>query len=147
MEIIVDTREQLPLWTRYKRQCLPVGDYTTTLLQNSFVIERKSPQDLYGSIIQGHVRFMNELIRAKIMGIKIVVYVECTKKIFIEKKFAGGIRRSCPGKTLEKIINTIQQRKELEIVWCSSRNSLKDKVKKRLQEEESKYKLYERNKQ
>lgn len=139
MNIIVDSREQLPLWivgNKVLRKKLLVGDYTTDILENSFCIERKSGQDLYGSILQGHVRFRKELVRASINNIKLVIFVECSKKDFSLKKFAGGERRKCPGETLIKIITTISKRHNVEVVWCASRSALIKKILVRLRLEE-----------
>ena len=139
MDIIIDTREQLPLFKngciRYK---LPVGDYSTMMLKDVFAVERKSPSDLYGTIIQGHRRFRDELLRAEDMGIKLVMYVECSKDDFIAKRFPGGRYRQTSGQTLGKIIKTIEERYGVEVVWCSSRRACSIAVKKRLIEEEAK---------
>jgi len=135
--IIVDTREQLPLWQRsIIRKGLLVGDYSTTKLIGKFHIERKSPQDLYGSIIQNHVRFRKMFVRAKVNNIKVVVYVESTRKNFVAKNFPQGKNRKCASETLDKILTTMCERHKIEIVWCSSRAVLMRKVKARLIAEE-----------
>jgi ERCC4-type nuclease len=139
MKIIVDTREQLPLWivgSKIIKKKLLVGDYSTINLEHSFCVERKSGQDLYGSILQGHVRFRKELVRARVNNIKLVIYVECCKKDFELKKFPGGERRKCPGETLIKIIETISKRHNVEVVWCSNRDALVKKILMRLRREE-----------
>ncbi len=135
--IIVDTREQLPIWQRgIIRLKLEVGDYTTENLHGLFHIERKSPQDLYGTIVQNHVRFRNELIRATIHEIKLVVYVECRKPTFCNLLFPGGSRRKMKPETLTKIVTTIEERYKTEIVWCCSRADLKNKMAERFAKEE-----------
>jgi ERCC4-type nuclease len=142
LNILIDTREQLPLTTgefRFaRRKKLLVGDYSTSKLEHTFCIERKSGQDLYGSIIQGHVRFRKELVRAKVNNIKLVIYVECSRRNFEAKKFPGGLYRKCPGETLIKIITTISKRHGIEVVWCSSRRRLSAQILIRLQMEEAK---------
>lgn len=140
MKIIVDTREQLPLWVNSCiRQKLLVGDYSTELLQHSFCIERKSGSDLYGSILGDHIRFKKELIRAKINNIKLALYVECTLKEFVDKTFPGGKYCKCKGETLKKIITSISRNHNLELNWCSSRAVLIRKVKARLKIEEDNF--------
>lgn len=140
MDIIVDTREQLPL---FKNNCiryaLLVGDYSTMKLRHLFSIERKSLQDLYGTITAGHIRFRKEHIRALSNGIQLVVYVEGTKKDFQLKNWPGGHRRDCKGETLVKIVNTIETNWPLEIVWCASRLQCKKKIYDRLLIEEQNY--------
>jgi ERCC4-type nuclease len=142
-KIIVDTREQLSLWVKnVVRKKLDVGDYSTTLLQNKFCIERKSPQDLYGSLIQGHVRFMNEIYRAERRGIKLALYVECTYETFISMTWYGGSRLKMRPENLKKIVDTtIRRRAEngLEVVWCKSRGCMKRMVKLRLLVENCKF--------
>lgn len=139
MTIIVDTREQKPIFkngvVKFK---LDVGDYSTLSLRHSFCIERKSGEDLYGSLTRGHVRFMNEIYRAERRGIKLVIFVECSYNHFIFKKFPGGGRRQMSCATLKKIVDTTIARRKIEVVWCSSRTVMIKKVKARLIAEEPK---------
>jgi ERCC4-type nuclease len=140
MTIIVDTREQLPLWEKkIIRRALMVGDYSTTKLEGKFHIERKSPQDLYGSIIQNHVRFRKMFVRAKVNNIKVVVFVESTRKFFIDKKFPQGHLRKCASETLDKILTTMCERHKIEIIWCRSRSGMIRQIKRRLELEEIKH--------
>lgn len=136
LHIISDSREQRPLFESAERLMMSVGDYTTKRLFGKFHIERKSPQDLYGTITKGHVRFRNELIRAEVYNIKLAMFVECSKRDFIEKNFPGANLRQIPGETLEKIINTIEHRYKMEVVWCKNRDLTKSKVLSRLKAEE-----------
>lgn len=131
MEIIVDTREQRPLFTgdRYTRWGLLVGDYTTRLLFYSYAIERKSLQDLCGTITNGNGRFHRELLRAKVNGIKLVMVVEGTRKNFIAKKFPHGDQRKISGEVLNKIITTFETKHGLEVHWCCSRQQAIRKIR------------------
>lgn len=130
--IIVDTREQLPLWDvehkEARLQKLDEGDYTTDELLNVAHIERKSGNDLYGSLIQGHERFRAEILRAKEKNIILAVFVECPKADFVGKKFKGGFRLKTPSATLGKILKTFQEKYEIEFVWCENRDDLRDKM-------------------
>lgn len=140
MKIIVDTREQLPLWDPGRnviRRKLIVGDYSTELLEHRFIIERKSGIDLYGSILKGHVRFRKEFFRAKDNNIKLVIYVECSRSAFLNKTFDSGAGRACPGDRLIKIVETMTTRHGIELVWCLNRNVLIKKVIARLRLEET----------
>jgi ERCC4-type nuclease len=138
-KLIVDTREQKPLWkTSCERLCLKVGDYSTVKLVKKFAVERKSPGDLYGTITKGHERFKREIKRAIDLNIKLVVFVECSKKKFIAKEWPGGFRRKFPSTGLERIINTLSIRYSLEFIWCNNRAVMKRKVIKRLKQEECK---------
>jgi len=75
-KIICDSREQLPLsFEGLKirgvprietiRRKLDVGDYSIEGQEDSVFIERKSVNDLYGTLFQGRERFEKELERAK----------------------------------------------------------------------------------
>lgn len=138
MEIIVDTREQLPLFTgiKYTRYGLIVGDYTTRELFHLYAIERKSLQDLCGTLCKGNARFHRELIRARANGITLVMVIEGTRKQLIEKDFPRGDERKVSGETLNKIITTFERKHGLEVHWCASRLGARRKIIKLLKQKE-----------
>lgn len=124
--IIIDTREQKPI--EFKDSitiALSEGDYTTLDLYHKAHIERKSPTDLYGSLIQGHCRFRNELQRALDRHIVLAIFVECPKEQFISKRFPGGYRLKCSPMVLRKIIDTVSFKYDVEFVWCNDRADMK----------------------
>jgi len=137
MKILVDTREQLPLFQSV-RCTLCVGDYTTEKLKNVFHIERKSLQDLYGTLVQGNSRFKAELFRAAWERITICVYVEGTKKNFIEKNFPYGRDRKFSSQGLERLIITFERKYHLCFHWHRNRAHCRKEVELRLQAEEKK---------
>jgi ERCC4-type nuclease len=110
-------------------------------LRNRFCIERKSPEDLYQTITKGHPRFRKELIRAKVNGIKLVMYVESTRVKFVNKEFPGGAMRKFPSTGLDRMMKTIETKYDLEVIWCSSRAVMKRKILERLKTEEKNLKL------
>jgi len=130
--IIQDTREQRPMWDpdkfKVKTMKLNEGDYTTEELLNIAHIERKSPADLYGSIIQGHIRFRKELQRAIDKKIKLAVFVECPEEMFFKKRFPHGHKLQTPGSTLRKIVGTIKQKYNIEFIWCEDRDDMQDRM-------------------
>ena len=74
--VIIDTREQheLPFNNLHIqrgntlptiRKKLDVGDYSFVGYEDIIMIERKSVNDLYGTVLGGHERFKRELERAK----------------------------------------------------------------------------------
>lgn len=137
MEIIIDTREQLPLFTKGIRFGLMVGDYSTRLLLNSFSVERKSLQDLCGTLCQGHRRFRRQLLRAKINGIQMVMVVEGTRRDLMTKNFPGGKHRKISGETLCKIISTLEKKYNMPVHWCPSRAAAKRKITTLFKQQES----------
>lgn len=130
--IIMDTREQLPLWDpavfNIIRKKLDEGDYTTEELYNKAHIERKSGIDLYGSILQGHARFKKEILRAIEKNLKFAIFVECPEQMFYNKRFKGGFRLKGSSTQLRKIIATMTERYSLEFVWCEDRDDMMDKM-------------------
>lgn len=130
--IVIDTREQKPLWDpkifKVLVQKLDEGDYTTEDLFNKAHAERKSGIDLYGSLIQGHKRFVAEIQRAIEKDLTFAVFIECTEKEFVEKKFSGGYRLQVKPKVLAKVIKTFMSRYPIEFVWCDGRDDLRDKM-------------------
>ena len=130
--IIVDTREQKPLWSpemfNVIKKKLDEGDYTTEELFNKAHIERKSGNDLYGSIIQGHARFRKEIQRAIEKKIKFAIFVECPEETFYRKRFPGGYRLQASAYQLRKMIATMTRKYSLEFVWCEDRDDMMDKM-------------------
>lgn len=130
--IIVDTREQKPIWNPTSKNviCLKLdeGDYTTTSLLNLAHIERKSGSDLYGSIIQGHERFRNEILRANAKQLKLAIFVECSLDNFIHKNFAYGKHLKTPPSILEQIINTISTKYAISFIFCKNRKEFKSQA-------------------
>ena len=127
MNIYVDTREQKPLWSGVGSQLLKLdeGDYTTEDLYGFAHAERKSAIDLYGSLIQGHVRFRKELLRAVEKNLTIAIFVECPKSMFVGKKFPRGYLLKTPPKVLAKIVSTIEHRYNVNFVWCKDRDDMR----------------------
>ena len=130
--IIIDSREQKPLWNpkkfKVKVQKLDEGDYTTGELLDKAHAERKSGIDLYGSLIQGHKRFAAEIQRAIEKDLSFAVFVECTEKTFIAKRFKGGCRLKVTPEILAKIIRTFMSRYPIEFIWCKDREDLKNRM-------------------
>ena len=100
MKIVTDTREQLNLdFTGFKdvevvRTKLDAGDYSVSGCESLITFERKSVQDLVGTLIGGHERFLRELDRMKSYKEKYILiehsptilYQYCAKHGW-EKKF------------------------------------------------------------
>ena len=135
MEILVDTREQLPYW-KDNRKTLSVGDYTTRKLLNVFHVERKSLSDLYGTLTSGNRRFKYELFRAAYHHIVLEVYVEGTRYQFINKLFPKGDERKFSTDGLNELIKTFERKYFLKFHWHDSRLQCKKSVEIRLKAEE-----------
>ena len=76
--VAVDTREQLPYdFPRSEVRTLKTGDYSIVDLEDRICIERKSKEDLFGSVGQGRDRFQRELERMSKFDFAAIV-VECS---------------------------------------------------------------------
>ena len=135
-KIIVDTREQKPLWTHnITRKKLDEGDYNTEKLINKIAIERKTLQDLYGSIIQQHKRFKNEINRAIQKNKKFYLIIQGTRQDFITKNFPGGYYLKLKTPILAKILTTIEKQNYIQFYWCKNTKEMRNTVKKIIQTE------------
>lgn len=130
MKIIIDTREQKKLWHHKDViiRKLDVGDYNTPELEEWLCIERKSPGDLYGSILGGHERFRKELYRAINKNKDIYVFVECSKEDFVNKKWDVTLRLQGSSAVLAAIINTLEVDYDVVFVWCDSRSAMRREI-------------------
>lgn len=140
MTVLYDTREQRALdfkGVKCKRCTLNVGDYTTELLQGRFHVERKSLADLYQTLTHGNKRFKYELFRAAYDRITICVYVEGSRREFVEKLFPKGNERKFSSAGLDKLIRTFETKYHLCFHWHSNRTACTKAVLIRLRKEES----------
>jgi ERCC4-type nuclease len=125
--ILVDTREQLPYWSRTEcaKLKLFVGDYTTTALFNHTHIERKSAIDFWGTLTRGYRRFRNEIVRARDAQIRLVILVETTESKFYAMNFIGAHRLAGSGEARREQIKTLRKKYGLEIIWAKNRQTAK----------------------
>lgn len=128
LKIVVDTREQLPLNIKNiptERGTLMSGDYSIKGLENRFAVERKSIQDLIGSLTQGRERFERELHRLRgfdfarllIVGSK-DEFRECLKK------------RKTTERSIYASLGTFEARYRVPIVWLNTEQQAVDKLEK-----------------
>jgi len=131
--ILIDSREQLPIeFPGSIRMKLEVGDYTTRKHLNKLHLERKSPGDLYGTILKGHKRFRAELRRAEEHKITLIMIIECTETKFYAKEWSGSKYCKVDSDILKKIITTLSFRYSLKFVWCRNRKAMKKEILKLL---------------
>jgi len=131
--IIIDTREQRPIkFAASMRLVLSVGDYTSIDQLHKFHIERKSPNDLYGTMLKGHKRFKKELLRAQEKNIKLVMLIECTEETFYSMTWPGAKYCKVSPVTVKRIIKTVSKKYKLKFVWCNGRKEMKTTILKLL---------------
>lgn len=84
IDIIIDTREQLPLWetnnnnNNIKIEKLDYGDYKLIHNEKSLVFERKSIADFIATLSSGYFRFRRELDRVKEQNDNLIIIVEAS---------------------------------------------------------------------
>jgi ERCC4-type nuclease len=130
MIIIIDTREQLPLaFTGHEtvRRKLDEGDYNIKELKRYIVIERKTLQDLYGSIIKGHARFKNEIVRSRLQNKAFYIFLEGSLEMFYSLKWAKRKLHIKPF-ILKQIIKTMQERYQITIIECENREIMQNLI-------------------
>lgn len=144
MNIIVDTREQKPLsFTGHStcRRKLDEGDYNIKELEDKIVIERKSLQDLYGSIIQDHARFKREILRAKEKGKTFYIFIEGTLQDFYFLNWSDRAFKITPA-ILEKIVMTMTERYNLIFIECPTRRLMSSKIIETIKENKKLYGIW-----
>ena len=125
--ITIDTREKIPLQFKDSiTKTMNVGDYSGEIngIQLPVCFDRKSPNDAFGTLVQGHERFKREIERAKEQGIKLIMIVECSYTDFINKRFKGAKFSQIPITTLTKIVHSTMLSHDLEIVFCQDRKEM-----------------------
>lgn len=140
--ILTDTREQLQLpFPRYIRKKLIVGDYSTTILENKFHIERKSSADLFQTLTKGHTRFRKEVLKAKEKNIILHVMVEDTEFNFLQKRFRGA--EMIKGKTepIVKALKTMSEKYSFTYEFCMDRQDMMERIEKLFYDKEKELNL------
>lgn len=132
-EIIIDTREQYPLTFKDSKIVkLSCGDYTTTgPLYSDVFVERKSLNDLVGTLSSGIDRFKREIKKAQDLGYYLVVVVE--------DKFCNALSWS-PENSFSKFANgkfifyrireVCQEFNNIQFVFANSREEAKTMITK-----------------
>ena len=128
MRIIVDSREQHPLTFRKSTTVegtvikkLDAGDYSIEGLEHKIAIERKSPQDLFGTLGKGHKRFKAELERAKTLDYFGIV-IECSFMDILQKSFNNSFHSQMRGDVIIQQCCTIEMTYPNVKFWfCNSR--------------------------
>jgi len=102
--VLVDTREQLPydfsgmttnegelLAVKKRHVGLPSGDYSIEGMESLVAVERKSLDDLYGSVTWGRRRFEHEIVRLdSLPGFAAVVIEADWREIVAPQEYRPG---------------------------------------------------------
>jgi len=134
MKIVIDSREQRPLdFSRWddvtvEMAGLPVGDYTLRGLETKAAIERKSIDDLVGSLSSGRERFEAELMEARGYDLFIIV-VEASMDDVAQHRYRS---KMLAASVLQSLF-TYQARYGAPTLWAGSREGAAYAVKSLLE--------------
>jgi ERCC4-type nuclease len=122
--IIQDSREQCPLHFKHKYikevrvEKLDVGDYGAEFGDGHrlpLIFERKSVNDLWGTLSQGYERFRKEFARAKELGQGLIIIVEGS----LTRVGMGCGHSSRSAESVIYQIFTMRARYGIETVFCA----------------------------
>ena len=117
--IRIDTREQLPysFTTSAELGTLSVGDYSLSGLENTISLERKSLNDLVGSLTYERERFERELANAMPLEYFALV-LECSLSDLVNKRY----RSAASPKSIIQSLLTFSVRYRLPVWFAENRN-------------------------
>ena len=132
-KIIVDSREQKPLFTKdviVKK--LDTGDYSMIVsgvdYKDEFAIEYKTPVDIIGTLFRGHDRFKRELKRSKSLKF-FCILISCSYPDLKNKQFKGNEFVKGNTNTIIKILETLIVKYGIKIIFCENRVQSKIRIK------------------
>ena len=125
MKIIIDSREQKKLEFDCPAviECLSVGDYSCRFDDGHVppvVFERKSKNDLYGTLSMGYQRFKYEIELSKEQKISLIIIVEGS----LRSVLSGCTNSKRTPISLVHQIFTIRVRYGIETVFCNTREEM-----------------------
>lgn len=129
MNIVVDTREQKPLWQKnIITKGLKTGDYSIEGFEDKIAIERKSVADLFGSLSRGHARFKKELERAQSLDFFAIV-VEGSIDDIYNKNFDYSYKSKMKGFVISKIMCTLMVKYKILFIFSGDRTNSRRIIK------------------
>ena len=125
MIIICDTREKncLEFSVPTERGTLAVGDYCAKFSDGStskVVFERKSINDLYGTLSQGYDRFKREITEATENKISLIIIIEGS----LRRVLSGYINSKRTPISIVYQLFTLRVRYGIEAVFCNNREEM-----------------------
>lgn len=135
--ITTDTREQLTLdFTKFRgvgsvRGTLKTGDYSIQGYDDTICFERKSVQDLVGTLIGGHERFLREMERMKSFKAKYIL-VEHTPDILYNYCAKHGWQRKF--NTIIQSLLAYACHYQVRVRFCKDREDMAEYIVKKARE-------------
>ena len=130
MKIVVDSREQKPLWTgdKIERRKLEVGDYSIRGAEDKIAIERKSLGDLFGTLGANQRRFKSELDKA-INYDYFAIVIDGSYSSCVNKDFRGSHFSRMRGYVITSILFTMHLKYGINIFFANSRDESRKIIK------------------
>jgi len=101
----------------YGSIALKVGDYMSDENKSISIDRKQSMIELVGNVCQQHDRFQREMLRAKELGIQLVILIEHGRDVRSIDDVEGWVNprlkknpRATTGATLAKVMRTMQER-------------------------------------
>lgn len=135
--ITTDTREQLTLdFTKFRgvssvRGTLKTGDYSIQGYEDQITFERKSVQDLVGTLISGHSRFLREMERMRSFKAKYIL-VEHTPDILYNYCAKHGWQRKF--NTIIQSLLAYACHYQCRVRFCKDREDMAEYIVKKARE-------------
>jgi len=128
--IVTDSREQDKLFSEKESiiKGLKTGDYSVENYEDCFALERKSLQDLFGTLGKGHDRFKKELERAKSLDYFAII-VEGSYDQIKTKKFPGAYHSKMKGYVVASILMKIHLKYGVPVFFAEDKKQAKNLVK------------------
>lgn len=135
--ILIDTREQLPLFkgsSNIEIVKLDEGDYQLKKQNQNIIIDRKSLNDCIGTMSQGYERFERELDRAKEKGKYLVMMVESKYSNLNSFNYLPAMRRikATPDFIFHRIRELLNKYSNFQVVCVDGRQQAENFVIKTL---------------
>ncbi len=130
MVILIDTREQKELeFLKYDKRkiCLSVGDYSAMFSGEyicPIVFDRKSINDLFGTLSGGYERFKKCIIKAKELDVRLIIIVE----VSLSKVLKGCSRSLRSPISIVYQLFTLRARHNVETVFCKDREEMEEYI-------------------
>lgn len=135
--ITTDTREQLFLdFTKFRgvssvRGTLKTGDYSIQGYDDTICFERKSVQDLVGTLIGGHERFLREMERMRSFKAKYIL-IEHTPDILYNYCVKHGWQRKF--NTIIQSLLAYACHYQVRVRFCKDREDMAEYIVKKARE-------------
>lgn len=112
------------------RNALPFGDYANLIDLSTIIDTKKDIQEIIMDVTRDHERFVNEINKANYHGIQLIFIIENKDGVQelhdLDKWYNWRLKqnkRATTGKSLRKILNTMQDEYDVSFQFCTPEES------------------------